>query len=298
MELDDWFLDASERGNPATEIDRRHADSRAWTEGNRGTVLIDGADYFARLHEVLCDAEAGDWVYFTDWQGDPDEELAGPGTAVGEVIAELARRGVNVRGLLWRSHPEAMNFGEGKNLSFSRLVNEAGGQVLLDHRVRRGGSHHQKMFLVCRKDPARDVAFVGGIDLCHGRRDDHDHWGDPQAVELDDEHYGERPPWHDVQLEVRGPAVDDVFYSFAERWNDDTPHRHAQPRARSAPPVCSSIPMRRARSDRVAGPSPTARSRSRCCAPTRRADGRTRSRPTASAASPAPISRPSGGPDA
>ena len=65
----------------------------------------------------------------------------------------------------------------------------------------------------------------------------HDHQGDPQAVELDDEHYGERPPWHDLQLEVRGPAVDDVAYSFAERWNDPTPARHPQPGARRAPPV-------------------------------------------------------------
>src|SRR5205823_6466018 len=44
-----------------------------------------------------------------------------------------------------------------------------------------------------------------------------------QVVELDDEHYGDRPPWHDVQIEVRGPAVDDVAFSFAERWNDPTP---------------------------------------------------------------------------
>jgi phosphatidylserine/phosphatidylglycerophosphate/cardiolipin synthase-like enzyme len=188
MELDEWFLAVSERGNRATEIDRRHGDGTAWSEGNDGSVLIDGAAYFTRLHEVLCRAEAGDWVYFTDWQGDPDEELAGPGTAIGDVIAELARRGVNVRGLLWRSHPEAVNFGEGKSLSFSRVVNDAGGQVLLDHRVRRGGSHHQKLFVVWRDDPARDVAFVGGIDLCHGRRDDARHQGDPQVVELHDEH--------------------------------------------------------------------------------------------------------------
>ena len=130
---------------------------------------------------------------------------------------------MHVRGLLWRSHPEAMNFGEGKNLSFSRVVNEAGGQVLLDQRVRRGGSHHQKLVVVRGSDPAADVAFVGGIDLCHGRRDDARHLGDPQAVELDDEHYGARPPWHDLQLELHGPAVDDVAYSFAERWTDPTP---------------------------------------------------------------------------
>jgi hypothetical protein len=31
-----------------------------------------------------------------------------------------------------------------------------------------------------RDDPSRDVAFVGGIDLAHNRRDDADHGGDPQ----------------------------------------------------------------------------------------------------------------------
>ena len=48
-------------------------------------------------------------------------------------------------------------------------------------RVRAGGSHHQK-FLVLRH-PGRtqlDVAYVGGIDLCHGRHDDAAHDGDPQ----------------------------------------------------------------------------------------------------------------------
>ena len=45
---------AAERGNPATEIDRRHDDGTAWTEGNDGRVLVDGTEYFARLYEVLC----------------------------------------------------------------------------------------------------------------------------------------------------------------------------------------------------------------------------------------------------
>ncbi len=38
-------------------------------------------------------ATAGDWVSFTDWQGDPDELLDGPGTEVGEVLADLAAAG-------------------------------------------------------------------------------------------------------------------------------------------------------------------------------------------------------------
>jgi phosphatidylserine/phosphatidylglycerophosphate/cardiolipin synthase-like enzyme len=217
-----WFLTAEERGNPSSHLDARH-DGQAWTVGNRATLLTDGATYFSRLHEELCTTRTGDAVLFTDWEGDADELLSGEGTAIGQVLADLARRGVNVFGLLWRSHTKAISFSEEANLDLARTVNEAGGQVLLDHRVRRGGSHHQKMVIVRRDRPDDDVAFVGGIDLCHGRRDDHRHLGDPQAAELDDDHYGDRPPWHDVQLELHGPAVSDVEWTFRERWEDPNP---------------------------------------------------------------------------
>ena len=30
--------------------------------------------------------------------------------------------------------------------------------------------------------------------------------------------YGPRPPWHDIQAEVRGPAVHDLEHTFRERW--------------------------------------------------------------------------------
>jgi phosphatidylserine/phosphatidylglycerophosphate/cardiolipin synthase-like enzyme len=229
VRLDDWFLTGDERGNPATEIDRRRGDGRAWTEGNAVEVLIDGAEYFRRLYEVLCTLEEGDWVHFTDWEGDPDERLAGPGTEVGRVLADLARRGVHVRGLLWRSHPRQAHFSEQENTRLVREINESGGEVLLDERVRRGGSHHQKLVVVRRASgPDDDIAFVGGIDLCHGRNDDARHEGDPQPVDLDPR-YGDRPPWHDIQLQLRGPAVGDVAHTFRERWEDPTPFDHRNP---------------------------------------------------------------------
>lgn len=109
------------------------------------------------------------------------------------------------------------------------VINEAGGEALLDERIRRGGSHHQKLFVVRYKDRSHDdVAFVGGIDLCHGRRDDARHHGDPQAPPLD-ERYGPTPPWHDAMAEIRGPAVADVLETFAERWDDATPLDHRNP---------------------------------------------------------------------
>ncbi len=90
-------------------------------------------------------------------------------------------------------------------------------------RVRMGGSHHQKFVVIRhRDDPSRDVAFVGGMDLAHNRRDDADHGGDPQPQPLTKE-YGDHPPWHDVQVAIQGPAVHDVETVFRERWEDPTP---------------------------------------------------------------------------
>jgi phosphatidylserine/phosphatidylglycerophosphate/cardiolipin synthase-like enzyme len=79
-----------------------------------------------------------------------------------------------------------------------------------------------------RDRPTEDVAFVGGIDLCHSRRDDARHEGDPQRQPMD-KRYGGRPAWHDAMLELRGPAVADVQATFVARWNDPTPLDHRNP---------------------------------------------------------------------
>jgi len=219
----DWFLTESERGNAATRLDRRRADGFAWSEGNEVTALVHGATYFARLLQVLTATESGDLVMFTDWRGDPDELLDGPDSEVARVLCAAVRRGVIVKGLIWRSHWDRLQFSAEENRLLGEEINAAGGECVRDMRVRPGGSHHQK-FVVVRhaRTPERDVAFVGGIDLCHSRRDTAEHLGDPQPQPISAV-YGSRPPWHDVQLELRGPAVADIEHCFRERWEDPTP---------------------------------------------------------------------------
>jgi phosphatidylserine/phosphatidylglycerophosphate/cardiolipin synthase-like enzyme len=210
--VDRWFLAAAERSNPATDI-------RSWTAGNQVTALVHGADYFRVLHQRLCLTRREDQVYFADFRGDTEELLDGDGTAVGQVLGELAHRGILVFGLLWRSQPGWLDQSEGKNAELSRGVTEAGGQVLLDPRTRRGGSHHQKFVVIRHPDrPGRDLAFVGGIDLGLSRNDDAHHAGDRQAMPFPAV-YGDHPPWHDVQCSIAGPAVSDVEHTFRERWN-------------------------------------------------------------------------------
>jgi phosphatidylserine/phosphatidylglycerophosphate/cardiolipin synthase-like enzyme len=206
-----WFLGEGDRANPATDL-------RAFTTGNLVRPLVDGHGYFALLHEELVATEPGDQVYFLDFRGDLDERLDGPGSEIGTVLGQAARRKVLVYGMLWRSQPKALKQSEEENAEFVREIDEDGGQVLLDGRTRRGGSHHQKLVVVRHPGaPARDVAFVGGIDLGFSRNDDHQHAGDPQVMDFPDS-YGPRPPWHDIQAEVHGPAVHDLEHTFRERW--------------------------------------------------------------------------------
>ncbi|MEU9145540.1 phospholipase D family protein [Streptomyces sp. NPDC048349] len=223
MKCADWLLTAAERGNPATRLDERHPGGQAWSDGNRAQPLVHGAAYFAELLAGIRAMHAGDLLLFTDWRGDPDERLDGPGTEIGTVLCRAAERGVIVKGLLWRSHLDGLQFSEQENRHLGEEIEGAGGECLLDLRVRPGGSHHQKMVVLRHPGrPELDVAYVGGIDLCHNRRDDAAHRGDRQSVPMAAA-YGPHPPWHDVQLALRGPVVGDVEAVFRERWQDPAP---------------------------------------------------------------------------
>lgn len=222
--IEDWLLSRAERGNPATELDANAAAGQAWSDGNLVRPLVHGSRYFAELAAAVANTRRGDTIMFVDWRGDPDERLsADADSAVSRVLCRAAERGVGVYGLVWRSHLDRFRFSAAENRHLGEEIESAGGHCLLDMRVRVGGSHHQKFVVIRHVDrPELDVAFLGGIDLCHSRRDDIDHGGDEQVQPMAAV-YGPRPPWHDVQLAIHGPAVADVETVFRERWDDGQP---------------------------------------------------------------------------
>ncbi len=222
--VSEWLLTTSERGNEHTRIDARHADGRAWSSGNTLRAIVHGRDYFAELHERIGALQAGDRLYFADWRGDPDQQLTDdPSSTLTRTLTDAALRGVDVRGLLWRSHWHRLGFSGEQHRFLGEEIEEAGGECLRDMRVRIRGSHHQKLVVLRHADDAsRDIAYVGGIDLCHSRRDDERHLGDRQALPMSPA-YGPHPAWHDVQAAIQGPAVHDVETTFRERWEDSLP---------------------------------------------------------------------------
>ncbi len=86
-----WFLTAQERGNPHSELPN-------WCTDNLAVPLIHGSAYFDQLVTEVEALHAGDYVFFTDWRGDPDQLLRDAGPTVGELFCRAAERGVVVKG--------------------------------------------------------------------------------------------------------------------------------------------------------------------------------------------------------
>jgi Phospholipase D Active site motif len=170
--IPDLFLRPEERENPHTRIDEGREPGVAWSEGNHVRAIVHGQPYLAELHERIGALGEGDLLYFVDWRGDPDQLLTDdPASSVSATFSAAARRGADVRGLLWRSHWHRFGFHSHKSRLLGVEIDDAGGQCLRDMRVRTGGAHHQKFVVLRHRDgPSRDIAYLGGIDLCHGRR--------------------------------------------------------------------------------------------------------------------------------
>src|SRR5699024_9031208 len=131
-----WYLSPDDRENPDTVIDAVRGGERAWSSGNAVRPIVHGKPYFAELAERIAELGTGDRVYFVDWRGDPDQRLNDRGETLVDVLVAALGRGVDVRGLLWRSHWRKVGFHSERAFHLSQTIEAAGGQALRDMRVR------------------------------------------------------------------------------------------------------------------------------------------------------------------
>ena len=183
------------------------------TTCDRAAFLIDGAEYYRRLDEVLRKAQHS--IFIVGWDFNPGIRLKPeePGSAtLGDILrAKVEERdGLTVHILVWGMGPVY----SGKSL---KLFQKSGWndhprihmEFDLNHPLR--ASHHQKM--VCIDDA---VAFLGGIDLTARRWDDRRH-AIPNDLRCspDGTCYG---PVHDIQSIVSGDAARMVGDACRKRW--------------------------------------------------------------------------------
>ncbi|MFD1746755.1 phospholipase D-like domain-containing protein [Rhizobium helianthi] len=187
----------------------------AWRSSrcDRAAFLVDGADYYRRLEQVLLKARKS--IFIVGWDFNPNIRLR-PEIPGSPTLGQILRQRVDTQNdlkvyiLVWGMGP----IYSGKSL---KLFKKSGwndhSRITMEfdfrHPVR--ASHHQKM--VCVDDA---VAFLGGIDLTARRWDDRRHaLPNPLRCSPDGTCYG---PVHDVQSIVSGEAAKMVGDACRKRW--------------------------------------------------------------------------------
>ncbi|HYD75597.1 VTT domain-containing protein [Ramlibacter sp.] len=185
----------------------------------RLAFLVDGAAYFAAVRAAI--ARARHSVFILGWDMDTDVRLVPQGAddgwppALGAFLQEVVRRNRNLRMYVLCWDFAMLMAGDRQWFPLYKLGWRAGPhprlKFRLDARHPPSGSHHQKVVVV---DDA--VAFVGGLDLTHGRWDTPEHRRE-QPYRLDVQGRQARPN-HDLQALVDGDVARALGQLCRERW--------------------------------------------------------------------------------
>jgi len=191
------------------------------TPNNKVTPIRDGVKHLDREREGLFRqyVEAmsfvrfsGDFVYLAGWELNDKFQLIerDPLSTVEELLKSIAHDGIDVqiRALLWKDiHGAFGEPAENKNrFPVARIngLSKGTGIAILDDETLNFGTHHQKFLVVNTRAGA--IGFCGGLDIAEDRSDSPNH--------------GAKGAFHDVHARVEGPAVNDIYQSFIDRWND------------------------------------------------------------------------------
>nr|BAC67175.1 phospholipase D [Aspergillus nidulans] len=230
-------------------------------QGNKVKWYVDALDYLWAVSIAL--EQAKEVIYIEDWWLSPELFLRRPPLTAQEwrldqVLKRKAEAGVKIYVIVYKEVNQALTCNSAHTKYALRALCPEGspghGNINLlrhpDHNIFENAAdmtlywaHHEKFIVI-----DYNVAFIGGIDLCFGRWDTHQHpladvhpsnlrmeifpgqefnnnrimdfqsVGEWQSNELSKAEYG-RMPWHDVAMGVIGDCVYDIAEHFVLRWN-------------------------------------------------------------------------------
>ena len=230
-------------------------------DGNMVKWYVDGRDYFHAVSVALENAK--EVIYIEDWWLSPELFMQRPPYfnqewRLDQILKRRAEAGVKIFIMVYREVEAALtcNSEHTKRALQSLCPEGSPGYDNInimrhpDHNVFENmgdmtfyWAHHEKFIVI-----DYELAFVGGLDLCFGRWDNHQHpladihpsgvqhemfpgqdfnnnrimdfqtVNDWKSNELSKADYG-RMPWHDVAMGIIGECVYDVAEHFVLRWN-------------------------------------------------------------------------------
>lgn len=137
-------------------------------------ALVDGAEYFSAAADAM--ELAREEIFIADWWLSPEVYMKRPALngnywRLDMILKRKAAQGVKIFILLYKEVEMAL--GINSYYSKSRLANDNIKVFRHPDHAKAGvffWAHHEKIVVV-----DQSVAFLGGIDLCYGRWDDHRH---------------------------------------------------------------------------------------------------------------------------
>ncbi len=213
---------------------------------------VDGHDYMWALSEMIDRAKEA--IFILDWWLTPELFLRRPPAdhldyRLDRLLKRKAEQGVKIYVVVYKEVTQTMTMSSSHtkhtledlhpNITCLRHPDHIGSKDSVQF-----WSHHEKVVVV-----DNHYACIGGLDLCFGRWDTHNHpLADVHPMDFSrtlfaGQDYNNariqdfkevkdfasntlsrlesaRMPWHDVHMSLTGPVVLDIVQHFVERWNE------------------------------------------------------------------------------
>ncbi|CAI2169391.1 2838_t:CDS:10 [Funneliformis geosporum] len=245
------FLESIEKINQASPWVKQHRfDSYAPIRENAKVKwYVDGKDYFFAVSQAIMAAKSE--IYIEDWWLSPELYLRRPPSKNEEyrldrLLKKKAEEGVMIYVIVYKEVKLTLSLDSWHTKSSLQSLHP---NIRVQRHPDHGPegtvfwAHHEKMVVIdCR------IAFIGGLDLCFGRYDTHQHelvdvspatdnlsiwpgqdYSNPRVkdfvnvakydAEIIDKTRIPRMAWHDVSIGAIGHPARDIARHFVQRWN-------------------------------------------------------------------------------